>query len=375
MINSMLSSRRRIETRDIVIAVVLSVAAVAFMVLQTRNETRDVNPLAAPLALFVTSPVLWRRAAPIPAVAASFVALALYGAAFAGGGMVTCFFTVPLMMLYAYSEGAELPRRESRWGLLLALAFATALCLTDGPEGADASTLPLFLPLTAAIWGIGRLVRSRGDMAAELERQAGELRIARDARARLEVADDRARLSAELDELLRRRLSELAQLADAGARESDPRAALVEIERAGRQTLEEMRTVVGTLRGGDDDAPLEPQPTLTHLDALLLRAKGAGARLEIEGSPRVLPPGVELSAYRVVELLLDAVDDAPDVSVRVHFADDALELAVAGPAKRRREDAFRRAQERVRLHHGTLEATTRNGRAEALASLPIYAGA
>jgi hypothetical protein len=74
-----------------------------------------------------------------------------------------------------------------------------------------------------------------------------------------------------------------------------------------------------------------------------------------------------------VEHLLDAVDDAPGVSVRVRFAEDALEISVSGPARRRHDDAIKRAQERVRLHHGTLEATTRDGFAEALASLPIYA--
>jgi hypothetical protein len=44
---------------------------------------------------------------------------------------------------------------------------------------------------------------------------------------------------------------------------------------------------------------MEPQPTLTHLEALLARAKGTDARLTVEGSPRVLPPGIELSAYVV----------------------------------------------------------------------------
>ena len=53
----------------------------------------------------------------------------------------------------------------------------------------------------------------------------------------------------------------------------------------------------------------------------------------------MLPAGVELSAYRIVEQLLDALEDAPDVEVRVRFGDDALELAVSGPASRRRAGA------------------------------------
>ena len=227
-----------------------------------------------------------------------------------------------------------------------------------------------------AIWAIGRIVRSRKQMAGELEARTAELRDARDERARMEVASDRARLSGELDELLQRRLGELARLADEGSRPSDAAGAaatLAEIERASRRTLEEMRAIVGVLRDDSSEVPTAPQPTLTHLQALLVRAKGTDARLTVEGNPRVLPPGVELSAYRIAEQLLAALDDAPDVEVRVRFGDEALELAVSGPARRRAKASIERARERVRLEQGTLEATVRGGRAEAAVSLPVLA--
>ncbi len=91
----------------------------------------------------------------------------------------------------------------------------------------------------------------------------------------------------------------------------------------------------------------------------------------MEGSPRVLPAAVELSAYRIVEHLLAALEDTPDVEVRVSFRDDALEIAVAGPARRRARTSIERARERARLQRGTLEATVRGGRAEVVASLPV----
>ena len=94
-----------------------------------------------------------------------------------------------------------------------------------------------------------------------------------------------------------------------------------------------MREIVGVLRY--DDAPTSPQPTLTSLRALVLRDKGDDARLTVEGSPRVLPAGVELSAYRIVEHLLSALDDAPGVEVGVRFGEEALEIRVSGPAGRR----------------------------------------
>jgi len=128
------------------------------------------------------------------------------------------------------------------------------------------------------------------------------------------------------------------------------------------------------LRDDGSDVPTSPQPTLTQLEALLVRAKGGAARLTVEGSPRVLPAGVELAAYRVVEHLLAAVDDGPDVDLCVRFKDDAIELAVSGPARRRGGAAIEHARERVQLQRGTLEATTRGGRAEAVATLPVLAG-
>ena len=168
---------------------------------------------------------------------------------------------------------------------------------------------------------------------------------------------------------------ELATLAERGASQegAEATATLLDIEQGSRRTLEEMRAVVGVLRSADETDSVAPQPTLTHLEAMLLRAKGAEARLTVDGSPRALPAGVELSAYRIVEHLLDALDDAPDVNVTVGFGPDALDITVSGPAARRgvAATAIERARERAALHSGTLQAETRGGRAEAVAHLPI----
>jgi glucose-6-phosphate-specific signal transduction histidine kinase len=253
------------------------------------------------------------------------------------------------------------------------LALSLGLIAAEGVTFFGPLAVP-FAGLAAAIWWIGRIVCSRRHMANELEARTAELREARDERAQLEVATDRARLSRELDELLQRRLGELARMADDGGRSSDAASAtatLVDIERESRRTLDEMRSVVGVLRNEASDLPTAPQPTLTHLEALLVRAKGGDARLTVEGSPRVLPAAVELSAYRIVEHLLAALDDAPDVDVRIRFGDDALELVVSGPARRRAKASIERARERARLQRGTLEATVRGGRAEAAVSLPV----
>ena len=374
MMANVTPTRERIGKLDIAITVIACLLAAAYAIQNVVNDKYDESPLTVAPFVLITVPLLWRRSAPLYALAATWGALLLHVALF--GEVVRCGIVFPLLLILVFSAGSRLEGRDSFFGLLIALAIGTTVGLSDGPEGAPIDTMIFIGPMTAIVWGVGRLVRSAGRMSRKLEKRNAELRQARDERARLEVATDRARLSAELDELLQRRLGELAQLAEAGSEQTDAEgaaAALAAIERDSRQTLEEMRAVVGVLRSDDGDAPVTPQPTLTHLEALVIRAKGAGAKLAIEGSPRALPAGVELSAYRVVEQLLDALDDAPGVEVTVRFADDALELRVEGPIRRRGEQAIERARERVKMHSGTLSATTQDGHAEAVASLPIFA--
>ena len=374
MIASMTSVRQRIGKLDIAIAAVASAGAAYYMATEVNDDKIQASVAAVPLFMLVTIPLVWRRAAPVAALAATLGAVLLHSALF-GTDVIRCGIVIPVVFLLGFAAGARLPARESFIGLVLAEVTITAMILTDGAEDII-SALPFVLPLMAVLWGIGRVVHSRAAMVDTLRMRATELRQARDERARLEVAADRARLSSELDALLQQRLGQLAGLADAGSRASDPTTAtatLSQIEHEGRRTLEQMRAIVGVLRDESSDLETAPQPTLTQIEALLLRAKGAGARLTVEGSPRALPAGVELSAYRVVEHLLAALDDSPDVELRVHFKDDALELSVAGPARRGAKAAIEQARERVQLQRGTLETTTHAGRAQAIVSLPVLA--
>jgi len=364
----MTSAREGIGKLDIALAVFFSGLGIFLMYANVVDSEVDANVLAIPVFLLVTLPLLWRRAAPLNALAATLAALLFHDVLF-GTDVVRCGVLLPTVFLLVFSAGARLDRRESRMALALGLGSIVAESVTFfGGFGV------VIAGITVAVWYTGRVVRSRTRLATELQEKTIELREARNRRAHLEVAADRARVAGELDELLQRRLGELARLADEGAATSDAAGAtatLADIERESRRTLEEMRAVVGVLRDDDAGAPTEPQPTLIHLEAMLVRAKGADARLTVEGSPRALPAGVELSAYRIVEHLLAALDDSPDVEVRVRFADDALELEVSGPARRRGQAAIERARERVQLHRGTLEATLRSGRADAVVQLPM----
>ena len=373
MIASMASPRERIGKLDIGIALLASAVAVGSVYTEVGDPATyksDVSSWAIAPILLLTVPLLWRSKAPVAALAATLAGLLAHWAIF--GGVVRCGFMLPVIGLLAFAAGARLSGRDSWVALGLAQAIGIAICFTDGPTGAPPDAVVITIPLAFAAWGLGLVVRSRARMVDQLDARTGELRTARDENARLEVAGERARLSAELDALLQRRLAELAALAESDT--ADKGAQLAEIEHKSRRTLEEMRAVVGVLRN-DESVPLAPQPTLTHLDALLARSAGAGARLTVEGRPRALPAAVELNAYRIVEQLLDALHGAPDVEVRVRFADDALDLVVSGQAGRSGAAAFERARERVALHSGTLRTSAARGRAEAVVSLPSLVAA
>ncbi|MEY2515968.1 MAG: hypothetical protein QOJ89_3326 [bacterium] len=360
-----------ISRRDIIIAAALSALGVVLMVLNLTDPELGATSVAiAPTFVAVTVPLAWRRRAPLAALAATLAALGLHIAIF--GSLTRCGVVLPTTFVLVFAAAAWLDLRPALLGLMLGLALVVAVSLSD--QQVALSDAPAFGVFAAVFWGIGRVVRSRTRMIGALEAQTIELRDARDERTRMEVTTDRARLSGELDELLQRRLGELALLADDSSSASDPQvatAALIEIELRSRRTLDDMRAIVGVLRDGDGDAPTAPQPTLTHLEAMLLRSRGAGAALTIEGSPRALPAGVELSAYRIVEHLLAALDDAPGVEVRIRFVDEAIELTVSGSARRGSSAAIERARQRARLHRGTVVTSVDDGRARAVALLPL----
>jgi signal transduction histidine kinase len=372
MMRTMSRTGESIGRLDIAIAVALSALGLLLMYGNATDADVDASWLAMPVFLAVTIPVLWRRAAPLQAMAAVAAALAVHIALF--GSVVRCGVVFPVVGVLVFTVAARFERATALW------ALAASLAIVFGMGAADETgfgVVSLLLPLTLVAFALGRVAYARSHMVRELRDRTEELRSARDERARLEVATDRTRLSGELDVLLTRRLGELTRLADAGPAVAGDGAAatatLAQIEQASRATLDEMREIVGVLR--DDDAPTSPAPTLTSLRALVLRDKGDAVRLTVEGSPRVLPAGVELSAYRIVEHLLSALDDAPGVEVGVRFGEDALEIRVAGPAGRRGDvgAALGRARERAQLHRGSLDAHTRGGRAEAIALLPVAA--
>jgi hypothetical protein len=324
-----------------------------------------------PLFAVATVPLLWWRRSVVAVTATALVVLVLHDLLF--GWVTRCGAGLPLAFVLAYLGAVALERTRALVVLGLTMLLTAAVLVVDATTGFEPFVLAL--PIVLIVFGIGRAVRQRIAMSRELTARTVQLQQLRDERVGLEVAGDRVRLSHQLDGLLQERLGQLTTAADSG-KDLEPasaRALLESIEIDSRSTLDDMREIVGLLRGGD--VALAPAPTVAHLDALLARHTEADSRLTVAGDPRSLPAAVELSAYRIVEHLTDVLADQPDsrIEVAVRFDDDALEIRVNGPVDRSADikAAVARARERATFLDGSLDVKVSRGRASAVASLPV----
>jgi len=324
-----------------------------------------------PVFAVATVPVLWWRRNLILVTGIALVVMVAHDLVF--GWVTRCGAGLPLAFVLAYLGATSLDRKRSWISLGLATVLMAAVLVMDATTGFG--PILLVLPIVLIVFAIGRAVRQRTAMSAELRARTAELGQLRDQRVSLELSSDRVRLSGELDSLLQERLGQLTAAAESG-KDLDPasaRALFESIESQSRETLDGMRELVGLLRGGD--VALAPAPSVAHLDALLARHIHADSRLTVAGDPRSLPARVELSAYRIVEHLVNVLVDQPEspIEVGVCFEDDALVIRVHGPVDRSADfkAAVARAEERAKVLGGSLDVKVSRGHANALAQLPV----
>ena len=186
-----------------------------------------------------------------------------------------------------------------------------------------APSLELLLVGTVALLG-GLATRQRQAQAGLLQERARRLERERDLASQIAVADERTRIARDLHDVVAHSVSLIVVQAGAArmVRGQPPRAveALRLVEASGRQALEELRHMVGLL-GSDQEPDLAPQPGLAQLETLAATVGSAGlpVRVRITGSRRELPPGLDLTAYRIVqEALTNTLKHAPGASAEVH---------------------------------------------------------
>ncbi|GAA4726273.1 sensor histidine kinase [Phytohabitans rumicis] len=204
---------------------------------------------------------------------------------------------------------------------------------TFGPT--DWGGIPVLGSLLAVAWAIGWGVQSRRAYLGELMARARDLERERDQQAALAVAAERARITRELHDVVAHGLAVIVMQAQGGAaafakRPADTLAALDTIVATGRASLADMRQVLSA--SGQFDDPARPVPGLAQLPRLIDQVRQAGTRvqLHIDGAPRPLPTGVDVSSYRIVqEALTNTMKHAgPGACARVvvSYGGDELRL-------------------------------------------------
>ncbi len=351
--------RERLRTplaRDAAIAVVVALAAVIVIGWHRHNQPRDVlvpelvSTVGAILALAL------RRRYPL-GVLCVIAALALLDADTS---------PVILPLLFAVYTVARWRGREEA-------AFAAGVAMLGWLGGPALHHVPVFtfqqllshlvaigLALAAGLW---QSARGEGLRARERQLEREQALLTEQA-----VAAERVRIARELHDVVAHGVSLMVVQAQAlGALAGAERdAAGTQIATIGREALTEMHRMLGVLRPQDDEAPeFAPAPGVRDVAGLVERARGAGidVALTIEGEPRALPAGVDLSAYRIVqEALTNVIKHARALrtEVLVSYGPDALELSVIDDGAGAGEGGtpghgLVGMRERVALFGGTLE--------------------
>jgi signal transduction histidine kinase len=329
------------------LAVIFTVISVVTVLGEAGDEERMARGFTEPSALVVITvlvtcaPIAVRRRWPLAALLISALGIFVHFLVGWPEG------SLPLaVLLLTYTVAALSPLRTAIVGLSAVIATIVVLGLTDAPSF-DTGVVLTELVLFAAAWAIGVAVRNWRAATAALVREADKrAEVERESAARV-LAEERLRIAQELHDVVAHSMSVIAVQAGVGAHVVDKqpeqaKSALEAISSTSRGTLNEMRRLLGVLRDDDGVRSHVPAHGLADLPSLVedVRAAGVPATLHVEGTAALIHPGVELSAYRVVqEALTNVIKHAGkptrvDVTVRrlqgsltVEVIDDGRGLA------------------------------------------------
>jgi signal transduction histidine kinase len=339
---SALPARRRELVQDTALALTLA----ALNLLSLLPYQSRLHP--GWLALFLVSaqcvPLAWRRVWPVATLVCSGLPRNAYDV------LQFPFAPLPLANAIAFATVIERSRPVVRRLIVVAVVGAITWSQTlPGHTQPYDAIVQAFIFGTA--WAVGTLSRVRRDSMAAVARRAERAEAELDAvaaRAATAAAAERARIARELHDVVAHHVSLMAVQAEAvgallPARPVEASKSADLIAATARQAMTELRRLLGVLRFNPSDhsqrSGLAPAASLTRLDEVLDAVRGAGLPVScsVSGSPVTLPPGVDLTAYRIVqEALTNALRHAPGsrACVDVVYEEDFLTVRVTDTGAR-----------------------------------------
>jgi signal transduction histidine kinase len=267
--------------------------------------------------------------------------------------------SILVFLVVLYALGATQPLRTTIW----AWAATVALVVAEARPGNQPGAIVFITVLLVAGDQVRRRRRAQRELVQEEQRSA--------------LLTERTRIARELHDVVAHHMSLIAVRAETapyrlGELSASTREEFGQISAAARESLVEMRRLLGVLRSEDQEALTAPQPGVADLPELVERARAAGAAVELAlpDGPLGTSPAVELSAYRIVqEALSNVARHAPGVPATVEVTRDGGELTVVvrngPPARPVPENAAGHGlvgmRERVAVHGGSFTAGPRLG--------------
>ena len=349
---------RRPPRNDLLLA--LGLAALCLLQVTVIHPIAS-TPVGVLVALAVPLPLAWRRVH--PAGAAVVISLAWL---IPTDGYLFLGYLVAFLAFYSLAAHVG-PARTVLAVAALGLAAGVASNVIRGDvAGEYFGALPAVVLPTIT----GRVVRRLREQAERLAELTVHLEHERERAEQAAVAEERGRIARELHDVVAHGVSVIAIQADAAeaALDRDPelaRTPLRTIRASAKEAMEEMRHLLDVLREDGDGGELLPQPGLGQVPDLVEHARGAGVEvtLAVDGEPRPLAPGLDLSAYRIVqEALTNVRKHAAGAPARVTVtwapSELALEVRDSGPGGQAVNGGHGLVgmRERVRLHGGELQA-------------------
>lgn len=238
-----------------------------------------------------------------------------------------------------YSVGRHTAGRDRWLGAVAVLAVIVSFIVDEAADGTDPGDVLFAIVFVGAPWLAGLTLRVRHDREHLWRARAEAMRAEQEERERRAVTAERSRIARELHDVVSHAIA-VTVLQSRGARkllgtdEAAVRRALDAIDRTNTQALSDMRRLLALLRD-TEDSPLDaPQPTLEQLPALIDEVRNSGLEVAFRerGSANAVPPGVELSVYRIVqEALTNVIKHAGSTAraqVEVEYGDSGVELCV-----------------------------------------------